>query len=743
MFNALINYKRSEINRRRSMKTKMTIKEKLLKTADELYPCQLPIGVYVTDIKGNFVRCNDRIKEILKLPENHCKGVNINQFYPDINLRARLLKELEEKEKSGKYLEKKVIPFVVNGQHIWVQDYCRTIRDEETNDLLGFTGCLVDITEEESYKQMFEQLPIGVYKLDEENKIVRANLALAKIFGYDSPNDLYGKEIKSFYAEPEEADKFDSELRKEGAVVNRKIELLGKRFASVCAYKKMGNNHYVGREGTIMDVTEEETYRLISEHLPVGTYMVQTDEKGVEHIHHCNKAFARIFGYTDESDIQNKPVVELYKSEKDHKDFKKALEEIEKSESDGESAGIPINARSKNGSSLTLEVHCRIFEGRNSNSAGRAGVVVDISNTVALRELRDDIGKTLHTYSASLLSLKNAITPTVNTLGPTLFNINEDLNIELALKELINPAENLKNALKRLIDLGKNEKRRYDAFSENNWKAIEKQHEFLSTYREIPYPVFRISALNDSSQKVLTICSDVKKRILPKEALRDVYLKAKELERKCCLISLHQGLDTIVEMDIAVRLLREFVIFKQRKPNPFTVCKLSELIQNALQQLHPYAKNKKVDIEQEYLSCNVNVKVDERAVIRALLNLFLNAVKYSWLRSGDKKSWITVKARNFNNFTHIEVQNYGVPITREEIDTGSIFEFGYRGMYSADRRRIGTGIGLADVKEVARQHNGDIFIDSRPASIKSIEYDYSQPFLTTATLKLPVYKGII
>ena len=78
----------------------------------------------------------------------------------------------------------------------------------------------------------------------------------------------------------------------------------------------------------------------------------------------------------------------------------------------------------------------------------------------------------------------------------------------------------------------------------------------------------------------------------------------------------------------------------------------------------------------------------------------------------------------------------------EELETGLIFEMGYRGQLSTDRGRLGTGIGLTDAQRAARAHGGDIEISSRPATDTSFETNhpdyYKRPFLTTARLVLPV-----
>jgi signal transduction histidine kinase len=221
--------------------------------------------------------------------------------------------------------------------------------------------------------------------------------------------------------------------------------------------------------------------------------------------------------------------------------------------------------------------------------------------------------------------------------------------------------------------------------------------------------------------------------------MRDFFNKAKELERICCLIKTHQALDTITEVDYTARALREFVIFQQRQPDPPATIKISSLIQNAVYQLYSFAMHRKVEIEQEYQSCQAKVKVEERSILRALSNLLYNAIKYSWYRELGRKPWVTVKAYSDEEKVYVEFQNYGVPITKEEIENELIFKFGYRGTYSGDRRRMGTGVGLSDARETARKHGGDLIIDSIPAS-GSNDSDYTKPFLTTATLILPLHE---
>ena len=83
-----------------------------------------------------------------------------------------------------------------------------------------------------------------------------------------------------------------------------------------------------------------------------------------------------------------------------------------------------------------------------------------------------------------------------------------------------------------------------------------------------------------------------------------------------------------------------------------------------------------------------------------------------------------------------------MPITQDEIEGGLIFKVGYRGKWSTDRGRLGTGIGLTDAKHVAESHGGELQIDSRPARSVALPPEhrefYRQPFITTVRFLVPV-----
>ena len=80
-----------------------------------------------------------------------------------------------------------------------------------------------------------------------------------------------------------------------------------------------------------------------------------------------------------------------------------------------------------------------------------------------------------------------------------------------------------------------------------------------------------------------------------------------------------------------------------------------------------------------------------------------------------------------------------MPIRREELDSGLVFQFGKRGRESEDRGRSGTGIGLYDAQDIITKHGGTLRVTSEP-TFGNLPDIYTNPFITRALITLPVAK---
>ncbi|MCI0666018.1 MAG: HAMP domain-containing histidine kinase, partial [Acidobacteria bacterium] len=249
------------------------------------------------------------------------------------------------------------------------------------------------------------------------------------------------------------------------------------------------------------------------------------------------------------------------------------------------------------------------------------------------------------------------------------------------------------------------------------------------------------SILREAALNMSTICDDIQKGKLPREKVREVRTAAMELLRICNLIALHQVSDVTIEIDYVLRALREYVVTGAQTEISKAISKVPQLISQAINRLQGFARSRGVTLDV-IESSEVLVEVAEHDVSRAISNLLHNAIKYSWIRKKDEAPWIAIRVRTDSHYVYIDFENWGVPIPKEELERELIFKLGYRGRKASDRGRSGTGIGLTDARRVAREHGGDVIVKSHPARSGGRDDDYQQPFITTATFKLPLYPDL-
>jgi signal transduction histidine kinase len=195
-------------------------------------------------------------------------------------------------------------------------------------------------------------------------------------------------------------------------------------------------------------------------------------------------------------------------------------------------------------------------------------------------------------------------------------------------------------------------------------------------------------------------------------------------------------------MDYTIRSLRDFITSDIRQVEKRQRLKLAAIVDAAIRQLADFAQNSRVRVVPKNEIGDAAVLGSERDLVRAFTNLLHNSIKYSWHRNRIQSPWVTVRMWKKNDKLCTTFENWGVPIGKDELESNLIFQLGYRGKWSKDRGRLGTGIGLTDAREVALNHRGHVAVESRPArshtSASPDTDDYmKQPFITTVTISLP------
>ncbi|MGK0638797.1 sensor histidine kinase [Schleiferia thermophila] len=176
--------------------------------------------------------------------------------------------------------------------------------------------------------------------------------------------------------------------------------------------------------------------------------------------------------------------------------------------------------------------------------------------------------------------------------------------------------------------------------------------------------------------------------------LCEKYLKrtTKSIDR---MINIVNDLDLIAQLESGALKLK------------MTRFDISELVKDVFDQLSDKArgKNVKLKLKKSY-DKPVLVVADQKRVEQLLINLVMNAIKYSKPEGG----LVEVAFYELPGQIMTEVSDNGVGIPKEDISR--IFERFYRVDKSRSRDAGGTGLGLAIVKHIIESHKQTINVRS-------------------------------
>lgn len=150
-----------------------------------------------------------------------------------------------------------------------------------------------------------DRLSIGVYRAETgvEGVILEANDALARLLGYEGPEDLIGRRVLELYREPARRRRLLEVLDAQGYLAAEELQLRRKDgatvWASVSARMSTDEDGRKVYDGTLEDCThrrgilrEMEKYRISATRAMYGLAMF--DPSG--HVMYCNPAWARMHG---------------------------------------------------------------------------------------------------------------------------------------------------------------------------------------------------------------------------------------------------------------------------------------------------------------------------------------------------------------------------------------------------------------------------------------------------------------
>ena len=129
------------------------------------------------------------------------------------------------------------------------------------------------------------------------------------------------------------------------------------------------------------------------------------------------------------------------------------------------------------------------------------------------------------------------------------------------------------------------------------------------------------------------------------------------------------------------------------------------LVDAALKQVSAVAQEKGLKLVKHVAPDLPRFVADEAKLLRTLVNLLGNAVKYT-PANGRVVFRVNITDKNIE----VSVQDTGLGIAADELE--KVFEKFYRSTDPRVQEQTGTGLGLALSQEVVRLHGGKITVES-------------------------------
>jgi PAS domain S-box-containing protein len=131
-----------------------------------------------------------------------------------------------------------------------------------------------------------------------------------------------------------------------------------------------------------------------------------------------------------------------------------------------------------------------------------------------------------------------------------------------------------------------------------------------------------------------------------------------------------------------------------------------DLLGDLVRDRSDLAAKRNLALTYEFAPGNVHVLADPMMLTQAVTNLLDNAMNYTVEGS------ITVSTQVMDELVQISVTDTGLGIAPEE--QTKLFDRFFRGEAAQQTGAVGTGLGMAIVKEIIQAHNGTISVTSKP-----------------------------
>ncbi len=684
----------------------------------------LPFAVYITHSSGTILEFNDDAAHLLDLTTERKGTININQFYLQSLERTRLIKKLSNFP-HGQWEKNQTLNFRVNNKKLSLRYFAKAYKDENGH-FLGSLCLVFQITDFERFRYLEDNMQIGFFEINADSTITYANNKFREIFGVDSTDDMKMTKFLPNEKSQESFLELIGSLKKDTVIKEKTIDFLKSDKTPV-----IGKIHLVRDEldegdsilkiqGTMEDITFSD----ILENVPIGLFSLIRRGNGDFQLANCNNHFLEVFAIDDVKKCIGKNLKDLLRNDIEFQILAGKINNL--TDEEDLLQNYPIKSGTHPEKDLIL--HIKKAQPRN-HTLRYAAALFDVTDDVERRLAgwKQDFASFLHTYSATSNSIRETIQSIIETHGTDVVR-NNRVNTDHAFQMIRNHINGFRTNFQKYVE-GIDKKLDHSRIFE----MVDAAKASTDSMTKL-----NLANIRNYFLRIRTQIESQRTQIhISKEISRGISNDISEIFRFLKLLNLHFIEQEIYEMGLDTEEFKELLrwgIYKGAE----TSFDAQVEIANAIQNLGELAGRKNIEVRVMSSHNQVMITGHRRSLYTVFYNVLLNAIKYSWVKPDEKKSWVTIQISYTKDHSNVlfKFRNRGVGITKADIESGRLFEFGNRGKTSSDRDRRGNGIGLWHSKKLIHQYDGDITITSEPINFNS-EKDLKSPFLTEVTIKIP------
>lgn len=669
-------------------------------------------GIWDWDLITDEVYFSPRYKEIIGYDDNELQNTAdawLNRVHPD-DLTHTVNANKQCIEGGAKSFEVEYRMRHKDGSYIWILGRGSSVRDEQ-GKVFRMIGTHTDITRrkqaetalinsESRLRDMFNNANDGVYRCTWEGRFVDVNYSMARILGYDSPEDLIHS-VKNIhdqlYIYPDDRNKFLQTLKEKGSLSNYEVLLQTKGGSRIWISENVQATF--DKDGVILHYDgymQDITARKLSERSEQAMFQISKAISTASDLQELYETIHKILGHwIDATNF----FIGLLDEENDAIRFKYFADEIDDYQ-DIE------NLSSTSTSSLTVHVmqtgkplflsqasedgrkQYEALQSFGTTSAVWLGVPLIVRDkTIGVMAILHYSNP--HHYTENDVTFMEAVSEQIalaierKTNEEELTNLNEHLEsqVELRTLELQEKADQLERANTRLTELDRIKSALVSSIS-----------------HELRTPLTSIRGFAKLAGR------DFSRHYLPLSKTDQLALRGKRIQ---------QNLDIIEsEGQRLTRLINDFLDLNRIESGKaewndqlLNPCTAIQQAANAV--AGAYTERACVELKTVLPESIPAIHADPDKIHQVLVNLLGNALKFTH----DGEVQISVYGTDASvTFTVIDT-GIGIPLAEQK----SIFER-FQKSQTGDTvcaNNTGTGLGLAICKEIVEHYDGVIWVESK------------------------------